>query len=69
MRSYLHFFLCVFIIGANAFAQNNIPLPEHPRPDWQRANWLNLNGDWSFQFDKDDVGLKKAGSKAHRNFL
>ena len=29
-----------------------IPLPEHPRPDWERAEWLNLNGEWEFGFAK-----------------
>ena len=31
-----------------------IPLPEHPRPDFQRAQWLNLNGRWQFWFDQQD---------------
>jgi len=35
----------------------NIPLPEHPRPDFQRADWLNLNGVWQFRFDADNAGL------------
>ena len=30
-----------------------IPLPEHPRPDFERAEWLNLNGYWSFTFDAE----------------
>lgn len=34
-----------------------IPLPEHPRPDFQRADWMNLNGSWSFRVDSGDVGL------------
>jgi hypothetical protein len=34
-----------------------IPLAEHPRPDFQRAQWLNLNGAWEFQFDKENQGL------------
>ena len=33
-----------------------IPLPEHPRPDFQRAQWLNLNGRWQFWFDQQDLG-------------
>ena len=33
-----------------------IPLPEHPRPDFERAEWVNLNGDWAFRFDKDTAG-------------
>ena len=40
-----------------AFAE--IPLPEHPRPDWERAEWLNLNGSWRFAFDKADAGVKE----------
>src|SRR5207249_6464670 len=31
-----------------------IPLPEHPRPDFQRAQWLNLNGRWQFWFEQED---------------
>src|SRR2546430_919324 len=34
----------------------SIPLPEHPRPDFQRDQWLNLNGPWQFQFDAPDSG-------------
>ena len=40
-----------------------IPLPEHPRPDFERAAWLNLNGDWSFRFDKEDQGLREAAGR------
>ncbi|WP_242155609.1 glycoside hydrolase family 2 protein [Aestuariivivens sediminis] len=36
-----------------------IPLPEHPRPDFERVDWVNLNGKWAFKFDKEDVGLDK----------
>lgn len=36
-----------------------IPLPEHPRPDFERSEWTNLNGKWSFKFDKDDKGLEQ----------
>jgi hypothetical protein len=33
--------------------------PEHPRPDWQRSEWLNLNGYWEFCFDKNDMGMEE----------
>lgn len=29
----------------------SIPRPEHPRPDFMRTPWLNLNGTWHFRFD------------------
>ena len=33
-----------------------IPLSEHPRPDFERAEWVNLNGRWRFAFDSADRG-------------
>ena len=46
----------VLLAGA-ARAQQDIPLPEHPRPDFERAAWVNLNGTWQFRFDAKDEGL------------
>ncbi|MGD9128304.1 MAG: glycoside hydrolase family 2 TIM barrel-domain containing protein, partial [Planctomycetia bacterium] len=37
----------------------DIPRPEHPRPDFRRHDWLNLNGRWDFAFDREDVGVKE----------
>ena len=33
-----------------------VPHAEHPRPDFQRARWLNLNGPWRFRFDAANAG-------------
>ena len=30
---------------------NRIPRPEHPAPQMERAEWMNLNGEWEFEFD------------------
>ena len=38
-------------------SQAGIPLPEHPRPDFERAEWVNLNGPWQFHFDKENTGV------------
>jgi beta-galactosidase/beta-glucuronidase len=35
-----------------------IPLPEHPRPDFERNEWINLNGLWDFRFDRENIGEK-----------
>jgi len=37
----------------------NIPRPEHPRPDFERKNWINLNGEWQFEIDNSRSGLEK----------
>lgn len=37
----------------------NIPRPEHPNPQFQRKEWLNLNGKWNFQIDKSKSGLEQ----------
>ncbi len=34
-----------------------IPRPEYPRPQFVRADWLNLNGAWEFSFDDSDQGV------------
>lgn len=34
----------------------DIPRPEYPRPQFVRAEWMNLNGVWEFAFDDDNVG-------------
>ncbi|MCQ4087977.1 glycoside hydrolase family 2 protein [Saccharibacillus sp. JS10] len=33
-----------------------IPRPEYPRPQFERKDWLNLNGEWEFAFDDARLG-------------
>jgi len=37
----------------------SIPRPEYPRPQFQRADWLNLNGEWEFEIDGGDSGIQR----------
>ena len=58
--------LILLLLGANsvAFAQKTAqPLPEHPRPDLMRSQWLNLNGSWDFTFDSTFVIPSKFAHK------
>ena len=36
---------------------NNLPRPEYPRPQFERATWQNLNGEWSYTFDFGKSGM------------
>ena len=37
----------------------NIPRREHPNPQWERENWLCLNGEWEFDFDFGKSALER----------
>ena len=43
-------------VRAQEARRDSIPLPEHPRPDFERSQWVNLNGRWDFAFDPRDEG-------------
>lgn len=42
--------------------------PEYPRPNLVRAQWMNLNGEWDFEFDDNNVGLKEKWQKPSRKY-
>ena len=55
-----HLLIACIVFAAPALgADEKVPWPEHPRPDFMREPWLNLNGKWKFAFDPDDVGIKE----------
>ena len=37
----------------------NIPRSEHPKPQFERSNWINLNGEWDFCFDHGRSGIAR----------
>lgn len=39
--------------------------PEYPRPQFVRDDWTNLNGEWDFRFDDDNIGETE---RWYRNF-
>lgn len=43
-----------------------LPRPEYPRPQFERAEWLNLNGTWRFDFDDANTGLKDCWYSQHQ---
>ena len=51
----------------------NIPRSEYPKPQFERENWLNLNGVWQFEIDNGrsgiDRGLAEADAKLSDQIL
>ena len=47
----------LFVSAVLLNAGESVPLPEHPRPDFERPDWLNLNGPWQLRFDAEDAGF------------
>ncbi|MEN6537540.1 MAG: sugar-binding domain-containing protein, partial [Bryobacteraceae bacterium] len=50
------FVLPFFILLCSVSAQE-VPRPEYPQPQFQREQWLNLNGRWEFEFDDTNAGI------------
>src|SRR5436190_9702251 len=46
--------------------RSEIPRPEYPRPQFIRDPWLNLNGEWEFAFDDEDLGLDEGWSDGRK---
>jgi beta-galactosidase/beta-glucuronidase len=38
--------------------ENKIPRAEHPKAQFERENWQNINGEWNFAFDDENQGEK-----------
>ncbi len=59
--TFVQFFavLSLLAVGTEAGFSQDIPRPEFPQPQFERKLWVNLNGEWEFEFDNDDVGLDK----------
>lgn len=56
LHQYLWGFLLFCMVASSSFS-GDIPLPEHPRPEFMRSEWINLNGEWDFRFDAENMGL------------
>lgn len=57
--------LCVLCVSLYTFGQTtsnestNLPRPEYPRPQFERADWINLNGTWTYEFDFGNSGRNR----------
>lgn len=62
-------FASLFILFCNSAIsqEKSIPRPEYPRPQFERADWINLNGKWSCEFDFGNSGAEK-GYRTSKGF-
>ena len=47
------------MLAGTSGASAQTPRPEYPRPQFERADWLNLNGTWTYAFDFGRSGVAK----------
>ena len=59
LRAMLSVLLLAILFSCSKKEITNIPLPEHPRPNFERPLWQNLNGNWQFKPDSANVGLRE----------
>jgi len=41
----------------------SVPRPEYPRPQFERGDWMNLNGAWTYEFDFSGSGKERGLEK------
>lgn len=56
MKRKLMAFSLLLILGMMSRVVANTPRNEYPRPQFERTEWINLNGTWSFDFDFGKTG-------------
>ncbi len=54
----------VALMGLAAYGQTVVPRPEYPRPQFERADWVNLNGEWTYVFDFSNTGIDRKFDKS-----
>ncbi len=60
MKRILTFSAILFVSLISAYgATSDTPRPEYPRPQFERAEWINLNGTWSYTFDFSKSGVDR----------
>ncbi len=50
-------FAIMLVAFVTAFAAQ--PRPEYPRPQFERSEWINLNGEWTYELDLVNTGFDR----------
>ncbi|NLI37339.1 MAG: beta-glucuronidase, partial [Bacteroidales bacterium] len=65
MRKLFNLLICLSIFSMSSTISASTPRSEYPRPQFQRADWINLNGTWSYSFDFGATGKDKKWEAAN----
>jgi beta-galactosidase/beta-glucuronidase len=60
--------LSIVLVTIVHIGGQQVPRPEYPQPQFQRDEWLTLNGTWQFEFDDKNVGLDEQWASGKRAF-
>ena len=53
------FFSTALVLASSWTAWGAVPRPEYPRPQFERGDWQNLNGEWTYEFDFGKSGMDR----------
>lgn len=56
----------ILLVSGLSLWAAGMPRPEYPRPQFERAAWINLNGTWNFDFDFGLSGKDRNLPKAEK---
>lgn len=59
MKQTCRTFIMLVAVVAQALTALAIPRAEYPRPQFERTDWMNLNGQWSYTFDFGKSGMNR----------
>lgn len=50
---------CALLLAFSALTAVALPRAEYPRPQFERQDWQNLNGEWTYEFDFGKSGMNR----------
>lgn len=59
------FLFVLYIIVCLDLSAGVLPRSEYPRPQFVRNEWINLNGEWSYEFDFGESGTQRDFQKSN----
>lgn len=59
MKKFLSILCAVALFTGTKSMAADLPRAEYPRPQFERSDWQNLNGEWTYSFDFADTGFQR----------